>query len=104
MSRRVLNYREFATAQRTTSILCNSDTFSIGAAWGSIPKSPSPDASLLRALQGQEKEIIEAALAECSRGTIAGKNGATAKLGIAPSTLESKIKRLNIAKDRFASN
>ena len=72
-------------------------------AWLSIPNLASPDGSLADALQGQGKAIIEAALAEC-KGRIAGKNGAAAKLGIAPSTLESKVKRLNIAKDRFASS
>src|SRR5579862_8035973 len=45
-----------------------------------------------RILQGPEKEIIESALAE-SRGKVAGADGAAAKLGIPPSTLDSKIKR-----------
>jgi len=51
-------------------------------------------------LQGQEKEIIESALAE-SRGKVAGADGAAAKLGIPPSTLDSKIKQLRIKKDNF---
>jgi transcriptional regulator with GAF, ATPase, and Fis domain len=45
--------------------------------------------------------MIEAALAG-TRGKVAGPNGAAAKLGIPPSTLESKIKQLNINKDKFA--
>ena len=48
----------------------------------------------------QEKEMIEAALAETS-GRVSGPSGAAAKLGIPPSTLDSKIKSLKIDKDRF---
>ena len=54
-------------------------------------------------LQGQEKEIIESAVAE-SRGKAAGADGAAAKLGIPPSTLDSKIKALKIDKQRFKRN
>ena len=45
--------------------------------------------------------MIESALTEC-RGKVAGSNGAAVKLGIPPSTLESKIKQLKIEKRRFA--
>jgi transcriptional regulator with GAF, ATPase, and Fis domain len=45
--------------------------------------------------------MIEAALAK-SQGKVAGPRGAAAKLGIPPSTLESKIKQLKIEKRRFA--
>jgi len=48
----------------------------------------------------EEKEAIEAALTE-SRGRVFGPTGAAAKLGIARSTLESKIKTLKIDKNRF---
>jgi formate hydrogenlyase transcriptional activator len=48
----------------------------------------------------QEKEIIEAALQEC-QGRVSGPSGAAAKLGIARSTLESKIRSLKINKNRF---
>jgi DNA-binding NtrC family response regulator len=51
-------------------------------------------------LQNQEKEIIEAALAEC-KGRVAGPYGAAAKLGIPPSTLDRKIQQLKIAKHKF---
>ncbi len=46
-------------------------------------------------LQNYEKELIEAALAE-SNGKVAGPSGAAAKLGIPRSTLDLKIKQLNI--------
>jgi len=53
-------------------------------------------------LQNQEKEIVEAALAE-SKGKDVGPQGASAKLGIPRSTLDSKIKQLKIKKHKFIS-
>ena len=50
----------------------------------------------------QAKDMIEAALAQ-SNGRVAGPRGAAAKLGIPPSTLESKIRQLKIEKGRFTS-
>ena len=44
--------------------------------------------------------MIEAALAE-TRGKVAGPNGAAARLGVPPTTLESKIKQLKIKKRNF---
>ena len=48
----------------------------------------------------EEKQAIEAALAE-SQGQISGPSGAAAKLGIPPSTLDSKIKSFKINKHRY---
>jgi transcriptional regulator with GAF, ATPase, and Fis domain len=44
--------------------------------------------------------MIEAALAE-SGGQVSGRSGAAAKLGIPPSTLDSRIKALKVNKHRF---
>jgi formate hydrogenlyase transcriptional activator len=52
-------------------------------------------------LAATEKEVIEEALRE-SQGRVFGPSGAAAKLGLARSTLESKIRSLNINKKRFA--
>jgi DNA-binding NtrC family response regulator len=52
------------------------------------------------ALAEHEKEIIEAALADCG-GQVAGPTGAAAKLGLPRQTLESKITALGINKHRF---
>ena len=99
------NIRELQNIVERSVILCSGDTFSIDEAWLSIQdesaKSAAP-AKMTRILQDQEKEIIESALAE-SRGKIAGKGGAAAKLGIPPSTLDSKIKQMKIRKDRFST-
>jgi formate hydrogenlyase transcriptional activator len=55
---------------------------------------------LSQKLAANEKQMIEEALRE-SRGRVYGPSGAAAKLGIARSTLESKIQLLNIDKHRF---
>jgi formate hydrogenlyase transcriptional activator len=48
----------------------------------------------------EDREMIGAALAE-SRGRVSGPSGAAAKLGIPPSTLESKIRSMHINKYSF---
>ena len=55
---------------------------------------------LLRRSPAEERERIKAALAE-TRGRVSGPFGAAVKLGIPPSTLESKIRAMNIDKYRF---
>jgi PAS domain S-box-containing protein len=99
------NIRELQNIVERSVILCGGDTFSIDEAWLSIqnPAAPAPPAKMTRILQDQEKEIIESALVE-SRGKVAGAAGAAAKLGIPPSTLDSKIKQLKIKKDRFTTS
>jgi formate hydrogenlyase transcriptional activator len=54
-------------------------------------------------LERQERDLIEAALVE-TNGRIAGRNGAAARLGLPPSTLESKIRALKIDKHHYRSN
>jgi DNA-binding NtrC family response regulator len=80
-------------------ILSTGDTFRIDPAWLSSQNTPRLESSgpLKRNLQNYEKELIEAALAE-GNGKVAGPNGAAAKLGIPRSTLDLRIKQLNIKK------
>ena len=59
-----------------------------------------PAASNGKTLVDHERSVIEAALEE-AMGRVSGPFGAAAKLGMPPSTLESKIKVLKIAKSRF---
>jgi len=47
-----------------------------------------------------DREMISTALAE-TKGRVSGPSGAAAKLGIPPSTLESRIRSMNINKYRF---
>jgi len=87
-------------------ILCDDDTFSVDETWliQESPREPPPLSAcrLLRLDEDQEREIIEAALAE-SKGRVAGPFGAAVKLGIPRQTLESKIANLGINKNRFKS-
>jgi formate hydrogenlyase transcriptional activator len=97
------NIRELQNIVERSVILSSGDTFWIEKAWLAIEQPftqllPGP---LTDALQNQEREMIEAALAE-SKGKVAGPNGAAAKLGIPRSTLDSKIKLLNITKHKFS--
>jgi transcriptional regulator with GAF, ATPase, and Fis domain len=97
------NIRELQNIIERSVILCSGDTLWIDAAWLTTDvKSPQPEVSapLPEALQTQEREIIEAALA-ASGGRVAGPNGAAAKLGIPRSTLDSKIKQLKIHKHKY---
>ena len=83
-------------------ILCDGETFSVEESWlkrDLPPKFARPE-PLNGVLVKQEKQMIEAALAE-SNGRISGPTGAAAKLGLPSRTLESKIKRLKINKYRF---
>jgi transcriptional regulator with PAS, ATPase and Fis domain len=96
------NIRELQNIVERSVILCGGDTFWIERTWLASAQSPQQELSgpLPDALQNQEKEIIEAALAE-SKGKVAGPEGAAAKLGIPRSTLDSKIKQLKIRKHKF---
>ena len=60
------------------------------------PEPPRP----LRAAVGDERLQIEEALA-ASRGRVYGDGGAAEALGVPPSTLESRIRRLGIDKHAF---
>jgi formate hydrogenlyase transcriptional activator len=60
----------------------------------------TPPVALQSSLIKQERELIEAALAETG-GRFSGPDGAARRLGVARTTLESKIKSLRIDKYRF---
>jgi formate hydrogenlyase transcriptional activator len=96
------NVRELQNVIERAVILSDGDIFSVDDTW--LKQEPlhvaGPTAALNGALLSQEKEMIEAALAE-SHGRISGAAGAAAKLAIPARTLESKIKRLGINKFRF---
>jgi PAS domain S-box-containing protein len=93
------NIRELQNIVERSVILSPGDTFWIDDAWLTSQTAPRPvsSGSLTKTLRSFEKELIEAALAE-SNGKVAGPNGAAAKLGIPRSTLDLKIKQLNIKK------
>jgi PAS domain S-box-containing protein len=98
------NIRELQNIVERSVILCSGETFWIEKAWLAREQPPRQElpGPLPDALQNQEKEMIEAALAE-SKGKVAGPEGAAAKLGIPRTTLDSKIKQLRIKKHKFIS-
>jgi formate hydrogenlyase transcriptional activator len=85
-------------------IVCDTESFSVDESWLVRESRQTQPTSqpLSDKLMTQEQEMIEAALAE-SRGRVSGPLGAAAKLGIPPTTLESKIRSLKINKHRFKS-
>src|SRR6266851_3082608 len=96
------NVRELQNVIERAVILCEGEIFSVDESWlrRELPHAPSRPGTLNRTLVTQEKEMIEAALAESS-GRISGPIGAAARLGLPTRTLDSKIKRLKINKYRF---
>jgi formate hydrogenlyase transcriptional activator len=96
------NIRELQNVIERSMIVCETEVFTVDESWLSQrPLGGSGDKPfLLEKVAATEKEIIEEALRE-SQGRIFGPSGAAARLGIARSTLESKIRSLNINKNRF---
>ncbi len=95
------NIRELQNVIERAVILCEGETFSVDETWlrRALPGARRTS-TLNRVLVRQEKEMIEAALAE-TNGRISGQSGAATKLGLPARTLDSKIKRLRINKYRF---
>jgi formate hydrogenlyase transcriptional activator len=96
------NVRELQNVIERAVILSDSDTFAVDETWLKAKPSETPRSTpdLSGKLLKQEREMIEAALAESS-GRISGPAGAAARLGLPSRTLDSKIKRLGINKHQF---
>ena len=96
------NVRELQNVIERAVILSEGDIFCVDETWlkRQAPQFAGPAVALNGALQRQEKEMIEAALAE-ARGRVSGPDGAATKLGLPRPTLDAKIKRLGIDKYRF---
>ncbi len=96
------NIRELQNIIERSVIVCENETLVIDENWLSREsvKTQPPSRPLSEEMVAQEKERIEAALAE-TQGRVSGRLGAAAKLGMPPSTLDSKIRSLKINKHRF---
>jgi PAS domain S-box-containing protein len=97
------NIRELQNVIERSVIVCETTTFSVDERWLSqrLPERKAESQFFLSdKLAAQEKEIIEAALREC-QGRVSGPSGAAVKLGVARSTLDSRIRSLKINRYRF---
>ena len=96
------NIRELQNVIERAVVLCESETFSIDEAWLK-PEGQRLSGSrvpLSTTLAEHEKELIEAALADCG-GQTGGPAGAAVRLGLPRQTLDSRIKALGIDRHRF---
>jgi PAS domain S-box-containing protein len=98
------NIRELQNVIERSVILNTGEVFAVDESWLSTrtirPQVPAPPPTRSSGETPTERQIIEAALAEC-RGRVAGPSGAAAKLGIPPTTLDNRIKALGINKTQF---
>ena len=84
------NVRELQNVIERSVIVCDTDEFTIDESW--LSTAPARDSRVLSStLASHERTIIEDAL-RASGGRVFGPSGAAARLGIARSTLESKIR------------
>ena len=96
------NIRELQNVIERSVIVCDTENFRVDESWLSSGLDEERQAAhpLFKMPADEEKRTIEAALAD-ARGRVSGPSGAAAKLGIPPSTLDSKIKVFKINKHRF---
>ena len=92
------NVRELQNVIERSLIIGETNEFSVDKSWFS--NEPQPGSSVAVDHTSTERQRIEAALAQ-SNGKVSGAHGAAAKLGMPPSTLESKIRSLRINKFQF---
>jgi transcriptional regulator with GAF, ATPase, and Fis domain len=97
------NIRELQNVIERSIIMCDTENFSVDKTWlaqQSLATGPRIPLELSEKVAAREIEIIEVALRE-SAGRLFGPSGAATKLGMARSTLESKIRSLKISKNSF---
>jgi transcriptional regulator with GAF, ATPase, and Fis domain len=95
------NIRQLENIIEQSAILCDAPLLDVPAALLDERHPTKPPTSRLdAALKESEQEMIEGALA-AARGRVSGRAGAAARLGLPPSTLESKIRRYNLDKLRY---
>jgi transcriptional regulator with PAS, ATPase and Fis domain len=99
------NIRELQNVIERAVIVSEGGVLWVDESWLSTESRSAepPTGALSKLSPDQEKEIIEVALAQ-TRGRVSGPSGAARKLGIPPTTLESRIRTLKINKHRFRSS
>ncbi len=93
------NVRELQNVIERSLIIVDTNEFSVDKNWLSHEFQSSRRVGRVSGIS-TEQEQIEAALAQ-SNGKVSGAHGAAAKLGMPPSTLESRIRSLKINKFQF---
>lgn len=91
------NVRELENVIERAVILSNNGMLRIGKG---MLQGADPDTDLTANLAHEERVRIETAL-RAARGRVAGPNGAARRLGLPPSTLDFRIKRLGIDKYQY---
>jgi PAS domain S-box-containing protein len=92
------NVRELQNVIERSAILCTGDTLIVGEALGDVVVSDrEPATALKRDLNGVESARIRRALEE-SGWKVKGEGNAASRLGLKPSTLRSRMKKLGIAR------
>ncbi len=94
------NVRELRNVIERSVIVCDGDEFAVDESWLSAGTAIPGQLALGGTLATQEKTMIEDAL-RATGGVVFGPSGAAARLGMPRSTLESRIRALNIDKRRF---
>jgi transcriptional regulator with GAF, ATPase, and Fis domain len=99
------NIRELQNVVERSVIVSSDGVFCVDAAWVSrdsrrVSLPQQPESAHADEDASRERQIVESALAE-SRGRVSGPDGAAARLGVPPSTLEHRIKKLRIRKSHF---
>jgi len=94
------NVRELQNVIERSVIVCDTDEFTVDDSWLLAGPAVESRLALSSTVAAHEKATIEEAL-RASGGRVFGPSGAAARLGIARSTLESKIRALGINKNRF---
>ena len=98
------NIRELQNVIERSVILTSGDILRVDESWLSTKPRQHSNSVEVSNVRGSdrdaERKIIEAAL-RGSRGRVSGPLGAAAKLKVPPTTLENKIKALNIRKSLF---
>jgi transcriptional regulator with GAF, ATPase, and Fis domain len=99
------NVRELAAVIERAAILGDGTRLDVRGALGvhadeapSAPRVAPPPAPGAGSLADVNRRAIEEALARC-QGRVEGPDGAAARLGLRPSTLRSRMKKLGIARD-----
>jgi PAS domain S-box-containing protein len=96
------NVRELQNVIERSVIVCETENLAVDGSWfsGSLREAEEASLPLLKVPPSEEKKVIERALAD-AQGRVSGPTGAAVRLGVPPSTLDSKIKALRINKHRF---